>query len=360
MEALGILGVGTYLPPVVRKNDWWPPSVVAKWDEKLTRSRRNEGEHRNAELPPGGALVLKALKEYENDPFKGALERRVMPEGMAPSDMEIAACQEALVKAKVNEKDIDLLLTNSQLPDYITVPTAPRVHAALGLGEWCLAMGTEGACNSFQLQLATAEQMMRAGKIRYALLAQSSGMQHIAKPEDSYSTWFGDGAAAVVVGPVGQGKGLLASAHRTDGSMYRGLVGGARAGGMWYEKGKVELFFEEKDAAFSLALKLPELGRQVLDRAMKEAGVEPKDVDFYASHQGTHWFRRVTQEYMQLKNAKYFDSYAWTASLAAANIPFVLAMAEKEGLLKDGSLVAMYSGGSGITVSGTVLRWSNA
>jgi hypothetical protein len=31
MQPIGILGLGLYLPPLVRENDFWPPDVVATW-----------------------------------------------------------------------------------------------------------------------------------------------------------------------------------------------------------------------------------------------------------------------------------------------------------------------------------------
>ncbi len=356
--AVGILGVGTYLPEVVRKNDWWPASIVAKWEEKLAvKKERRSAEGAAPELPPGAAEVIAALARYADDPFKGGLERRVMSNDMLPSDMEVAAGKNALERAGVRPSEIDLLLVFSQLPDYIAVPTAPIVHKQLGLRADCLSTSTDSACNSFLVQLAIAEQMIAAGGVKKALLIQSSAAQHLIRPEDQHSAWFGDGATAVVVGRVGQGRGILGSAHRTDGSLYRALVGGCPSGGRWFDGGQLAYYFADREASVKLALLLPSLGKTVIDEALKRAGADAGDVDFYASHQGTVWFREVTQRHLGLAHARHFDSYAWTTSLAASNIPFVLAMAEKEGLLRAGDLVAMYSGGSGITVSGTILRW---
>jgi 3-oxoacyl-[acyl-carrier-protein] synthase-3 len=55
--------------------------------------------------------------------------------------------------------------------------------------------------------------------------------------------------------------------------------------------------------------------------------------------------------------ARHFDSYEYTTSLAACNVPFCAGMAEREGLLRSGDVVAMFSGGSGITLSGSIVRW---
>lgn len=352
---VGILGIGVYLPENVRRNDWWPRDIVAIWEEKL--SLRGQGSRTRADLPPGADKVLAAMADYRNDPFKGCKERRVMPSNMVPSDMEIAAAREALERAHLDREKINLLLTYSQLPDFVGIPTAPAVHQGLRLCEPCLSFAVDGACNSFQHQLAIAESMIKSGRAQYALLVQSAAVQHIERPEDEISAWFGDGAAAVVLGPVSEGRGILATAHITDGSLYKALVNGSPDGRRWFDAGTVVGYVADREAAVRLALSLPVVGKAVVDRALQQAGHSPEQVDFYASHQGTHWFRRVTQEHIGLINARSFDSYEFTASLSSANIPFCMAMAERNGLLREGDLVATYSGGSGITAGASIMRW---
>ena len=353
---VGILAVGAYLPDEVRKNDWWPRSTVESWEDKLS-ARNNVRKEAAAPLTDGPRRVLAAMAEYSNDPFKGSKERRAMSKQMVPSDMEIAAGKDALQRSGIDPQQIDLLLTFSQLPDYVAVPNAPIVHAGLGLNEWCLSIATDSACNSFQTQLTLAESMIKSGRARLALLVQSSSAQHLIRPHEQHSAWFGDGATAVVVGPVAAGHGILGTAHRTDGTLSKALVGGCPNGGRWFDGGQIAYYFESREQAVRMTMALPELGTQVMDKALAIAGLTPKDVGFYASHQGTHWFRRVTQEHLGMAQARFFDSYEFTTSLAASNIPFVMAMASREGILRNGDVVAMFSGGSGISVSGTILRW---
>jgi 3-oxoacyl-[acyl-carrier-protein] synthase III len=351
---IGLQGVGFYLPDNIRKNDWWPDSIVDKWREKPKRNLVH-GKHMNADPDTEGAKrTLEAMAEFVDDPFKGAKERRIKPDGMSFWEMEVLAAEDALKKAGVDKSEIDMLLVYSQVPDYLAVH-ASVVHEKLGLPERCFTTGIEGACNSFLLQLGLAEQMIRGGQAKKALLIQSSGFFHITKPEDHHSAWFGDGATAVVVGPVGEGKGILGRSHRTDGSFHKAVYP-ACAGKRWYD-GPVLLWNEERATARKMLLSIADLAKTSLDEALEAAGHRPEEMDFYATHQSTLWFRKVTQEYARLSKARTFDSFAWTTSLGASNIPFMLAMGEKERLLKDGDLVAMHTGGGGITWSSMILRW---
>ena len=351
----GLHSVGMYLPPVIRKNDWWSDDLIQSWQAKPPPAMRKPPE---GEPPPTPGMVkaLGAMAALAKDPFKGALERRVMAEGMVTSDMEAEAAKDAIARAGIAADQIDLILTNSQLPDYLSVPGAPEVHRKAGLRRSCLAITTDNACNSFLAQLTLAEAMIASGQARYALLVQSSGGQHLCRREHQHSAWFGDAATAVVVGPVAEGKGVLGRANRTDGDFYRALVTGT-PGTQWHQGGQPVVYIEDPKMAWRMLATIPDMGKEVLDAAMAEAGVDATAIQFFGSHQGTSWFRRVAQEHCGLTNAKFVDTFGWTGSLAAANIPFCLGVGEREGLLRSGDLVAMYSGGSGITYSGAVLRW---
>ncbi len=351
------MGIGTFRPPEVRRNDWWPEEVVDRWRQQMAKNLVRPDRDDEDPATDGVRRALEAMKDFRDDPFKGAVERRVLPDGMRSSEMELAACREALEKSGIDKGEIGLLLTYGHLPDHLIVPNAPLLHAELGLNPRCISMGTEAGCNSFLLQLALAEQMVKSGAVKYALLVQHSAVTQFVRPDEHHAVWFGDGATAVVVGRVGEGRGLLGRSHGTDGSLYRGLLGGV-PGKRWHTAAeRMVLYVDDKKTARRMLLNICDLARQSVRDALAEAGHHPDEVRFYATHQSTRWFAEVTRDYIGLRNARYFDSFTWTASLGACNIPFMLAMGEREGLLREGDLVAMHTGGSGITWSGMVARW---
>jgi 3-oxoacyl-[acyl-carrier-protein] synthase-3 len=360
-RSVGIHGIGLYLPSEVRTNDWWPESVVSSWRERRAgqRSRELMSDRPAGDVVPvtdGVSKVLDALSVANTDPFNGVVERRVMPKGMLPSEMEIAAGKEALAKSEIDPEEIGLLLTHSYCPDVLNVPNACTVHRELGLSTNCLSLATDGACNSFLQQLTLAEQMIASGRTRYALLVQSSASSRLVHKEDPSSIWFGDAATAVVVGPVSEGKGVLGSAHRTDGTLSRTIMCGI-PGKHWYDEGQCVLYVGDAREGRRMILTIADLASDVTRDVLAQAGLEPGDVRFYASHQGTSWLRAITQEHVGLRNARSVDTFSWTASLVACNIPAMLALGAKEGLLRDGDPALLFSGGSGITWSAIVLRW---
>lgn len=356
MQRVGIHGIGAHLPEVVRKNDAWAPETVERWvGRNAWDSEREERALEQAD-DESARLALRAIASVAGDPFQGAIERRVLPEGMTAVDMGVEACRRAMDDAEVEANDIDLLLGYSFAPDFLNVPDACIVHERLGLPSRCFTMNSDSVCNSFQMQLTLAESLIRTGAAKRALLFQTSAVSRVNPEHEPMSIHFGDGATAVVVGPVAGGRGLLAQAHRTDGSVHRALVCTV-PGKQWWEEGRILSTTLDRAASRRMFLRVPAMGREVVHDALAQAGLVADDVDFFACHQATSWFRRISQEHIGLAHARTLDTYPWAGTLSAANLPLVLFEARRKGLLHDDDLVAMYQGGTGMTYSGSVLRW---
>jgi 3-oxoacyl-[acyl-carrier-protein] synthase-3 len=128
-------------------------------------------------------------------------------------------------------------------------------------------------------------------------------------------------------------------------------------GKRWYDDGRVVCYLEDRAMAQAIILGSVDRCRDVVTEALAKIGKKPSDVDFYAGHQGGPWLRRVTQKFTGMDNARYLDTFKTFGNLGAANIPLMLSMASKEGLLHDGDLVASFSAGTGQIYSSIVLRW---
>lgn len=353
-KSVGVLGVGTYLPPDVRKNDWWPEATVTKWMEK--RAAPLTDKVRIEPTTPGGRAIAEAMASLRNDPFHGSVERRVLKEGMKASDMELEAARAAIANAGIDPQEIGLVLVNTLAPDFLVTNNACLLHHNLGLSSRCFTMATEAACNAFMMQMALAEQMIAGGRAKYALLVQTCNISPMLPYDQAHSAWFGDGCAATIVGPVEEGYGLLGHAHRTQGEYHRTIVASVPEK-CWYQDGKILVYSADHGAARQSFLEIADMGAEVTGEALAAAGLSPADVDFYAPHQPTAWFREVTQNHLRLSKARSVETFQWFASMFGANIPVGLATGEREGVLRRGDVVLMYAGGAGLTYSGMVLRW---
>lgn len=356
MSSVGILGLGTYLPPTVRTNDYWPESIVAKWHER-TAARVTRAEAPAPEdLTPGQQRTLAAMAEYANDPFRGARERRVMPDGMSTSEMEAQAAREAIQRAGLTPDQIDVVLTQTPIPEYLVVNSACSTHKLLELPRRCLTIGTNVACNAFAIHFSLAQAMIATGQARHVLSVHSSAMARVSHREQPDSAWWGDGAAAAVIGPVSQGKGLLSSSHFADGTNCNALVFGV-PDKRWWEPGTMTYYSQDRVRLRSMLLTLLDRAEEAIGTALSGAGIAASNVDFYASHQGAAFYTRATAAHAGLEKAKTLSTFPMFGNVNSVAIPLILAMAEREGMIRDGSTVVTFAGGAGETWSSLCLRW---
>jgi 3-oxoacyl-[acyl-carrier-protein] synthase-3 len=307
----------------------------------------------------GRRLIERALAEHAGDPFQGSRERRIHPEHRPCSDMELRACQDALDRARVHPRDIDFVLGFSMIPDHLTVPNACVVHERLGLRPDCLTLATGASFNAFAAQMTLAHGLITGRGFRCGLLFQSNALGRLIPADAPYAPWFGDAATAVVVAPVRAGRGLLATSHYTDGSLFQAMVAGV-PGRAWYDDGRV-LWHPgvPEEGPSSLLLGVADRARHVLHGALERAEILAEQVSFYAAHQAAAWLRRVTQEHAGLQSARALDTFPWAASVGAANVPLVLHTARRSGFLRDDDIVATFTGGLGATWSAMILRWGS-
>ncbi|HEY1557960.1 MAG TPA: 3-oxoacyl-[acyl-carrier-protein] synthase III C-terminal domain-containing protein [Kofleriaceae bacterium] len=330
--------------------------MTAEWEER-TAARLTRGTSPSPEaLPEGAKLTLEAMARYASDPFRGAVQRRIMPEGMTTHEMEASAAREALSRAGIGLDHVDVLLVQTIVPEQLLPNTACNTHRLLGLKRDTLVISTEVACNAFAVHASLAQALIASGQARHVLSVHSSAMNRLLRRSEPDSAWWGDGAGAVVYGAVSDGRGLLAVTHRADGASSNAIVLGV-PGQRWWESGAIQLHSPERDQTRSMLFGIAERAREAIHSSMAQARLAPADVDFYASHQGTVWLTEVTAKYAGIDKAKTVSTFPSFGNISSVNLPLILAIAEREHLIEPGSTIVTFSGGAGETWSSVALRW---
>lgn len=353
---IGILGVGCYMPEEVRRNDFWPRSAVEVWPKKMAAMLGKDERDFGFPITPGVRAMLNGFREFLDDSFFGITERRVMPQGMTSSQMEIRAAKEAITDSGVDPQEIGVVLTHSMVPDFHTYNQATPIHHALNLSPNCFCTGVDAVCNSFSAHMMVANDLLSAGRGKYALIVQSSGVSRYQKYDEWFSAFVGDGASAVVLGPVKEGKGLLSSSFRTESSSHLGLVTGV-PGRAWYEDGRSVTYAIDKAATRRTVFTVNDYATEVIHEALQKAGLRSEDIDFFACHQTAGNLRKQVQELTGMQQAKFIDTLQWAGTISSANIPLQLSCAKREGMLQDGDLLLIFTMGAGMVAHASALRW---
>ena len=265
------------------------------------------------------------------------------------------AAKNALENAKITAEDVDLLILATVTSDNTTPSTAAKVAGKLGLKAGTPAFDISAACSGFVYALTMADNMIKLGQIKTAVIIGAECLSKIVDWTDRNTcVLFGDGAgAAVLRATEGKGDktdtGVLSTKLYADGSFYENLyttggVSTTQTAGFVSMNGK-EVF---KHAVVSLA--------EAAETAMQLAGVEKDEINWLVPHQANIRIIESVGERLNLEKEKVIVALDHHGNTSAASIPLALSENMQKGKLKKGQLIVLTAMGAGFTWGGAVIR----
>jgi 3-oxoacyl-[acyl-carrier-protein] synthase-3 len=286
----------------------------------------------------------------------GIRQRHVAAPGELTSDLALKAAEQALAKAGITGAELDLIVLATATPDNTFPATATKLQAQLGMTRGA-AFDVQAVCSGFIYALATADNSIRCGQARTALVIGAETFSRILDWEDRGTcVLFGDGAGAIVLrahrdeGGGARERGVLSTHLHSDGKLYDILYvdGGPSttgSSGFLRMEGK-EVF---RHAVHRLA--------DVVDEALNANGLESSDLDWLVPHQANRRIIDSIGRKLGLPPQKVVITIDRHANTSAASVPLALAEAAGDGRIKPGQLVLMEAMGGGITWGAALVRW---
>jgi 3-oxoacyl-[acyl-carrier-protein] synthase-3 len=214
------------------------------------------------------------------------------------------------------------------------------------------AFDMQAVCSGFVYALATADQFMKSGQYRHALVVGSEVYSRILDWQDrSTCVLFGDGAGAVVLAQS-ETPGILAARLHSDGrhanilSVPGGVSGGAVSGR--------PLLQMEGNAVFKIAVRV--LG-EVADETLQAAGLQRDDIDWLIPHQANIRIIQATAKKLGLGMERVVTTVDRHANTSAASVPLALDDAVRDGRIRPGQHVLLEGVGGGFTWGAVLIRW---
>lgn len=289
-------------------------------------------------------------------------ERRVAAPHEATSDLAAHAARRALAAAGMQATDIDLIVLATSTPDQPMPATACHVQAAIGATR-AAAFDVDAVCSGFVYALSVANAMLVAyPACSTALVIGADIYSRILDYTDRRTAiLFGDGAGAVVLGKVPDGKGLLTSTLSSDGrsaDLIQIPAGGSRtpASPRTLQEGA---HFFKMDGREVRRLAAEKMAAVVKDLCTA-AGVTLSDVDLIVPHQANGVMLADLAETLSLGPGVLHLTVGKYGNTGAASVPLTLDDAVRVGRLKQDSLLLLVAFGGGITWAGAALRWTCA
>ncbi len=285
----------------------------------------------------------------------GIRARHIAAEGEKTSDLGFAAARKALERSGLEPGDIDLVICATATPDRTFPATAVRIQHMLGI-EHGAAFDVQAVCSGFVFGLATADNFLKAGQFKRALVVGAETFSRILDWQDRTTcVLFGDGAGAVVLEAQAQtgtrdDRGILSSRIRSDGR-YEDLLyvdggpGSTRTTGHLRMNGR-EVFRHAVNKIYG-----------VIEETLHETGYTADEIDLFVPHQANARILDGIAKKLKVSPEKIVVTLSQQGNTSAASIPLALNEAWEQGRVKENGLVLMEAMGGGFTWGAVLARW---
>ena len=303
----------------------------------------------------------------------GIRERRFADAGVATSDLALVASEEAIKRAGIEKRDLDMIVFATLSPDHHFPGAGVYLQRKLGLPEgdnakFVPALDIRNQCSGFVYGLATAASMVKSGAARHVLLVGAEIHSHaidLSTRGRQVSTLFGDGAGAVVVSATEENRGVRSWYLGADGRFADSLCQK-----VWdiskfpyidvNEQGQGQVTPELLWAAMDGKLVFRNAVQrmcEVLIQACMDQNLTRDDIDLFVFHQANLRINEYVANQMGIPPEKCVSNIERYGNTTAATIPILLAEAERAGRLERGMKVAMVAFGSGFTWGAAIVDW---
>jgi len=285
----------------------------------------------------------------------GIRQRHIAADGEFTSHLAINAARAALDHAGVDAQSIDLIVLATSTPDNTFPATAVAVQDGLGIHHGA-AFDLQAVCSGFVFALATADNFLRSGAFKRALVIGAETFSRILDWHDRGTcVLFGDGAGAVVLDAQPQpgrssDRGILTTHLRSDG------------------RHKSKLYVDGGPSSTQTVGHLRMEGREVFKHAVgmitdvivdafEATGMTADDINWFVPHQANKRIIDASAHKLHIAPQKVVLTVDRHGNTSAASIPLALAVAVADGRIKQGDLVLLEAMGGGFTWGSVLIRW---
>ncbi len=283
----------------------------------------------------------------------GIRERRFVGPGETSASLGVLASKNALLKAKLQPSDIDLIICATVTPDQMTPANACTIQNALGCRP-VPAFDISAACTGFLYALSIADQFIRTGSAKHVLVV---GTEVLSRSID-----FSDRNTCILFGD-GAGAALLSASEQPNRGIHqiRLFCDGANQH-LIQVPGTVTLFPEGEKPNNYLRMNGREVFRfavcrmiELIEEALLESHRLGRKIDLLIPHQVNQRIIDAALESTDFPADKVVVNLDRYGNTSAASVPIALDEALTDGRAKPGDTVLLVAFGGGLMWGSVIL-----
>jgi 3-oxoacyl-[acyl-carrier-protein] synthase III len=282
----------------------------------------------------------------------GIRERHIAAKSEFTSDLALEAAINAIASAGVAAGDIDLIIVATTTPDKIFPSVATMLQRKLDIAG-CPAFDIQAVCSGFIYALATADNFIKVGSAKCALVIGAESFSRIVDYTDrSNCILWGDGAGAVIL-----------CASQSNGNEKQGVISTHLHADGNYEKmlhvprkhdGTPDTVHMEGNAVFKMAVNTLD---QIVDETLTANNMQKSDIDWLVPHQANIRILQATAKKLDMPMDKVVVTVDKHGNTSAASIPLALDVAVRDGRIKRGDVILMEAFGGGFTWGSALIKY---
>ena len=279
----------------------------------------------------------------------GIRERRIASPDETVSTMGFEAAKKAIEAANINPQEIDLILVATTSNSHAYPSAACQIQGMLEIDD-AIAFDLAAACTGFVYALGVADQFIRTGKVKKALVIGSDlNSRKLDETDRSTVVLFGDGAGAVIL-EASEQEGIISTHLHASADKNAALLLPQPERGV-AKSGYIEM---QGNETFKLAVR--ELSN-VVEETLAANNLDKKDIDWLVPHQANLRIISATAKKLDMDMSQVVVTLDRYANNSAATVPVALDEAVRDGRIQRGPLLLLEAFGGGWTWGSALVRF---
>lgn len=279
----------------------------------------------------------------------GIRERRIAAADETVATMGFEAAKNAIEAAQINPQDIELIVVATTSHSHAYPSAACQVQGLLNIDD-AISFDLAAACTGFVYALSVADQFIRAGKVKKALVIGSDlNSRKLDETDRSTVVLFGDGAGAVIL-EASEQEGIISTHLHASADKNNALVLAQPERGI-EKSGYIEM---QGNETFKLAVR--ELSN-VVEETLSANNLDKKDLDWLVPHQANLRIITATAKKLEMDMSQVVVTLDKYANNSAATVPVALDEAIRDGRIQRGQLLLLEAFGGGWTWGSALVRF---
>ena len=280
----------------------------------------------------------------------GIRERRIAAPDETVATMGFEAAKRALEMAGVDKTEIGLIIVATTSATHAFPSAACQVQNLLEI-KGCPAFDVAAACAGFTYALSIADQYVKSGAVKHALVIGSDVLARTCDPADRGTIIiFGDGAGAAVLS-ASEEQGIISTHLHADGS-YGELLTLPNLDRVTPEN--PTYLTMTGNEVFKVAV--TELAH-IVEETLSANNIDRAKLDWLVPHQANLRIISATARKLGMEMDKVVVTLDRHGNTSAASVPCALDEAVRDGRIKPGQLVLLEAFGGGFTWGSALVRF---